>query len=201
MTETESPKPGKVVIVSGPSGAGKGTVLKRLLETCPLPLEISVSATTRRPRSGERDGVDYHFLKASEFHKLRSQGQFLECMEVFSSGDWYGTPGPPVAESVEKGNWVILEIDVAGAGEVLKKCPDAITIFIHPGSREELERRLRGRKTESADAIQRRLAIAATELKKASSYQHVLVNRNIDSTAEKLCDLLCKARESSCTTN
>ena len=105
---------GKLVILSGPSGAGKSTVVRELLATCPLPLELSVSATTRLPRAGERDGVDYHFLSREEFALRRERGEFLECKEVFGRGDWYGTLAAPVTAGLRAGKWVLLEIDVEG---------------------------------------------------------------------------------------
>ncbi|MDP7303023.1 MAG: guanylate kinase, partial [Pirellulaceae bacterium] len=123
---------GKLVIVSGPSGAGKTTVLGRLLEKSSLPLTLSVSATTRPPRPGEKDGVAYHFLADKEFQGRRAAGDFLECMEVFGSGYWYGTLAETVTTSLQDGKWVVLEIDVEGSATVLQKYTDAITIFLHP---------------------------------------------------------------------
>src|SRR5687767_7450301 len=111
MTKTE----GKLAIISGPSGAGKSTVVKQLLATCPLPLELSVSATTRDPRPGEQAGIDYHFLTREEFARRRAAGEFLECKEVFGRGDWYGTLHNVVTAGLAAGKWVILEIDVEGA--------------------------------------------------------------------------------------
>ena len=143
-----SPDSGKLVIISGPSGAGKSTVLKRLLDDCPLPLELSVSVTTRGPRPGEQDGVDYRFLSQEEFTRRRQQGQFLEWKEVFGRGDFYGTLNDTVTAGLNAGKWVVLEIDVEGAMMVLGQRGDAITVFLHPGSPQELEKRLRDRGTE-----------------------------------------------------
>ena len=123
-------------------GAGKTTLLKRLYSTCPLPLVASVSATTGRPRPGEVDGVDYHFLSREEFARRREAGEFLECCEVYGRGDWYGTLKSEVTPSLEAGKWVVLEIDVQGTLAVLEHYPDALTIFIQPASIDELERRL-----------------------------------------------------------
>ena len=148
---------GKLVIVSGPSGVGKSTLLARVLERCRVPLTMSVSATTRSPRPGEQDGVDYHFLAEDEFSKRRGRGEFLECFEVFGKGHWYGTLESEVVPTLESGEWVVLEIDVKGAMAVMERHPEAISIFIGPDSVEELERRLRGRETEDETAIQRRL--------------------------------------------
>ena len=116
---------GRLVIISGPSGAGKSTVLRKVLETCPLPLELSVSATTRQPRPGECDGVEYHFLTKEEFARRRASGEFLESKEVYGCGDWYGTLQGAVTAGLDAGKWVILEIDVEGALAVLERCPDA----------------------------------------------------------------------------
>ena len=110
---------GQLIILSGPSGAGKSTVLRRLIETCRLPLELSVSVTTRKPRVGEIEGRDYHFVTHEEFLQMREAGAFLECKEVFGRGDWYGTPADRVDAGINAGKWVILEIDVQGAMSVM----------------------------------------------------------------------------------
>ena len=185
---------GKLIIISGPSGVGKTTVLKQLFATCPLPLEPSVSATTRPQRPGEIDGQSYHFLDPDDFQRRREAGAFLECIEVFGRGHWYGTLREPVQTALLAGKWIVLEIDVEGADEVLKHYPDAITIFVHPGSREELERRLRGRGTETEDALARRLEVASRELDAADRYRHVVINQSIDQTVNDIC-LLLQAQE------
>jgi guanylate kinase len=140
-------KPGKLVVISGPSGVGKSTVVREVLQRLGPAIRLSVSATTRPPRPGERDGVDYYFLTDAEFRRRRDEGEFLECIEVFGRGHWYGTLWSEVRSSLSQGKWVILEIDVDGAGEVLRQFPEAVTIFIRPESVEELERRLRSRGT------------------------------------------------------
>ena len=145
-------------MVSGPSGAGKTSVMRRVYGTCNVPLVRSVSATTRPPRNGEIDGVDYHFVTNDEFQLRRKRGEFIECFEVFGQAYWYGTLRSEVASGLNAGKWVVLEIDVQGAAAVLRQFVDAITIFVRPSSREELERRLRGRGTESDQALRRRLA-------------------------------------------
>jgi guanylate kinase len=183
-------KPGKLVIISGPSGVGKTTVLKRLYDRCRLPLAPSVSATTRPMRPGEKEGVNYHFLTDQQFQRHRQQGDFLECVEVFGRGHWYGTLREPVSTGLSAGKWVVLEIDVEGAARVLKHHPEAITIFIHPGSIEELERRLRGRGTEIEAALQRRLEVAQRELDAAPTYQHIVTNQSVDQTVQDICQLL-----------
>jgi guanylate kinase len=185
--------PGKLVVFSGPSGAGKTTVLDRLFERVPVPLVRSVSATTRGPRRGEIDGVDYHFLTPEEFDRRRRNGEFLECFEVFGSGRWYGTLLEEVTPALDAGKWVVLEIDVKGALAVLEQFPEAITIFIGPGSLEELERRLRGRGTESEESIQRRLQQARDELAVADRYRHYVVNDDLDRAAEEIRNILIQA--------
>lgn len=185
----------KVVIISGPSGAGKSTVVERLLRACPVPLRLSVSATTRAPRPGEQDGVHYHFLAREEFQRRREQGEFLECKEVFGCGDWYGTLRSEVATGQAKGKWVLLEIDVQGARSVLEQIPDAVTIFLHPGSLEELERRLTLRGTESAQALARRLGVARAEMKCVRDYQHEVINDTVDRAVQEICNILQRCGE------
>lgn len=181
---------GRLVVVSGPSGAGKTTVMKRVFERCSLPLVQSVSATTRPPRPGERDGRDYHFLPSEEFALRKQGGEFLECFAVFGRGHWYGTLRSEVTTGLAAGKWVVLEIDVQGARAVAAQYPDAVTIFIRPGSAEELERRLRGRATESEEALQRRLEHARWELDQASGYHYVVINDNLDRAVEEIFQIL-----------
>ncbi|MEN6406691.1 MAG: guanylate kinase [Thermoguttaceae bacterium] len=181
---------GRVVVVSGPSGAGKTSVLQRVFELCRAPLRRSVSATTRPPRPGETDGVEYHFLSTEGFLARRKNGDFVECFEVFGQGYWYGTLWSEVTTGLEAGNWVVLEIDVHGAMEVLKRFPDAVTLFIRPGTRQELERRLRGRGTETEEAIRRRLDIADRELALADRYQYQVINDRFDQAVEDICRIL-----------
>jgi guanylate kinase len=185
-------KQGKLVIISGPSGAGKSTVLKRVLAECSQPLELSVSATTRRPRPGETDGLDYHFLSKEDFARRKENDEFLEWKEVFGRGDYYGTLQNTVAAGLAAGKWVVLEIDVEGAMMVLASHPDAITIFLHPGSDEELERRLRDRATETEDSIQRRLEVARREMACLKKYKHEVVNHTVDQAVEDICHILAR---------
>ena len=187
---------GQVVIISGPSGAGKSTVVDRLLAECPLPLVLSVSATTRAPRTGERDGVNYHFLSKDEFDRRRQEGEFLECKEVFGRGDWYGTLKSEVSSGLKQGNWVILEIDVEGTLSALEHHGDAITIFLHPGSTEELERRLRSRGTDSDESIERRLAVAARELTYIDRYAHEVINDDVSRAVSEICEILTQVEKS-----
>lgn len=187
------PESGKLVVISGPSGAGKTTVLKRVLGGCPLPLSLSVSATTRSPRPGEIDGKDYHFLSPEKFALRREAGEFLECFEVFSRGYWYGTLASEVTSSLKAGKWVVLEVDVQGAMAVLDQYPEAITIFIQLRSLEELEQRLRGRGTETEDKIARRLEVARRELELADRYRHRVINDELDQSVAEVCDILAAA--------
>ena len=186
---------GRLIIISGPSGAGKSTVVSQLLEQCPLPLQISVSATTRAPRAGEIDGQDYYFLSPERFAELREAGDFLECKEVFGLGCWYGTLREPVATGVNAGKWVILEIDVEGALEVMESDLNPITLFIHPGDMEELERRLRARNTESDAQIAARLATATTEFQSITRYQYPIINDQVDRAVDEICSILLQYRE------
>ncbi len=189
------PSRGKLVVLSGPSGAGKSTVVRRLLASCPLPLVLSVSATTRPALPGERDGREYHFLTDEEFARRRDCGDFLECFEVFSKGYWYGTLHREVVTSLEEGKWVLLEIDVEGAQVVLRQYPDATTIFLSPGTMEELERRLRGRGTEPEETICRRLEVARREMAFAETYRYQVVNDSVDRAVRDICDILMQSGE------
>lgn len=181
---------GNLVIISGPSGAGKSTVVRQLIERCQLPLVLSVSATTRAPRPGEQNGLHYHFMTPDEFHRRRLQGEFLEYKEVFGRGDWYGTLRAPVVSGLVSGKWVVLEIDVEGALSVLQQAPAAITIFLHPGSLAELERRLRARHTESEDSIRRRLDVARQELQSIPRYRYQVVNDLVSRAVDEICGIL-----------
>jgi guanylate kinase len=190
---------GQLVVISGPSGAGKSTVVRELLSRCPLPLVMSVSATTRLPRRGEVEGVDYHFLTAEQFVERRQAGDFLECKEY--AGNWYGTLQSEVTAGLAEGKWVVLEIDVEGTFAVLEKYPQALTIFVHSGSVEELERRLRLRNTESEDALARRLATARRELANKSRYRYEVINHDVAQAVRDVCDILQHhAKESPCST-
>jgi guanylate kinase len=185
---------GKLIIISGPSGAGKSSVVKRLIAESSLPLTLSVSATTRPPRLGEVDGREYYFLTPEDFSLRRERGDFLECKEVFGRGTWYGTLLESVSTGLKLGKWVILEIDVQGALAVLGEFPQAITIFVHPGSMIELENRLRHRATDSEEAIRRRLDVAAEEIALRHHYTHEIVNKTLDNTVGQLEQLLQQYR-------
>lgn len=192
MSEADS---GILVIVSGPSGVGKSTIVRELIQRCDLPLALSVSATTRPPRTGEVDGVDYHFLSHDEFARRRQAGDFLECCEVFGTGDWYGTPRNEVEGRLEHGKMVILEIDVQGALCVMQQRQDVISIFIQAASPEILADRLRGRGTEKDEVIQRRLERSQRELAAAHRYMYRVVNDDIHRAVQEICDILRTGRQ------
>ena len=170
---------GRLVVISGPSGVGKTTILRRLLDQLPQ-LIPSVSATTRPPRAGERDGVDYHFLTLEEFERRRAAGEFLECCRVYGRQHWYGTLVAEVAPRLAVGDWVVLEIDVEGTLSILERYPEAVTIFVEPSHPDQLTRRLQGRGTESPEAMARRLEVARRELLEAHRYRHRVVNDDVD---------------------
>lgn len=188
-------EPGKLIILSGPSGAGKSTVVRRLLESCPCPVALSVSATTRQPRPEEKDGIDYFFLTREDFERKRKNGEFLECFQVFGKEDWYGTLREAVTTSLSDGKWVLLEIDVQGAMAVVRKYHEVITIFLQPSSLEELERRLRGRGTENEETIKCRLDVARSELKSADKYMHQVINDTVDRAVDEICNILSQSGE------
>jgi guanylate kinase len=166
--------------------------LRQLLARYPEQLRLSVSATTRQPRPGERDGYDYYFLTPEEFSKRRQAGEFLESCEVFGRGHWYGTLLSEVTPSPGEQKWVILDIDVDGAEKVRGRFPDAPTIFLRPSSDAELERRLRARGTESEEAISRRLEVARRELARAEQYKYQVVNDTVERAVDQISGILQK---------
>jgi guanylate kinase len=177
---------GNLIVLSGPSGVGKSTILRRLLERHSDRLRLSISATTRSPRPGEVDGSDYYFLSTDEFAGRREAGEFLESCEVFGHGHWYGTLLSEVTTSRGDEKWVILDIDVEGAEKVRGRFPDVPSIFLRPSSDEELERRLRARGTESEAAIQRRLETARHELARADQYKFQVINDTVDRAVDDI---------------
>jgi guanylate kinase len=188
---------GRLVVVSGPSGAGKTSVMRRVYADCHVPLVRSVSATTRPPRPDETDGVDYHFLAKADFLSRRKRGEFVESFEVFGQTHWYGTLRSEVTTGLAAGKWVVLEIDVQGAAAVVKQFPDTITIFLRPSSVKELERRLLERRTESQEAMLHRLAAAEYELLQARCYQYQVINDDMDTAVRGICDILTNEWEKS----
>jgi guanylate kinase len=175
---------GPLVILSGPSGSGKSTVVERLLATSRLPVRRAVTVTTRPMREGERDGVDYHFWTREQFQEQRAAGAFLECAEVH--GNYYGTPRYEVEEYRAGGDGVILVIDVQGAEQVRRLCPDAVSVFLIAGSPELYEQRIRKRGTESEEAIATRLATARRELERQGEYEHVIVSDDLPRAVAEL---------------
>jgi guanylate kinase len=168
---------GHLYVVAAPSGAGKTSLLKALLARRPG-VSFSVSCTTRKPRPGEQDGRDYHFIERAEFERLVAAGEFIEHADVF--GNLYGTRRSVVEAALAGGRDLILEIDWQGARQVRERVPDAIHIFILPPSRAELEARLRKRGSDSDQAIARRLRESALEMSHWSDFDHVIVNRDFD---------------------
>lgn len=176
-------KRGILLVVSGPSGAGKGTLCRELLKRTPS-LQLSVSATTRPPRPGEKDGVHYFFVGRDDFLKMAGEGRFLEWAEVY--GHYYGTPGDFVLSSLEKGEDVLLEIDIQGALQVKEKIPEAVLVFVVPPSREELARRLFLRGSDAPCEIEKRLGCAASEVRLAVRYDYVVINDDLPRAVENI---------------
>jgi guanylate kinase len=179
---------GPLIIVSGPSGAGKSTVIARVLERRDLPLRLSVSATTRNPRDHEIDGVHYHFWTPEHFREQIAAGAFLEWAGVH--GRFYGTLRAEVKPYLEQGTGVVLDIDVQGAAQVREKCPECVTVFLRPSSMAVLEQRLRGRGTETEEAIQGRLLTAQSELARCAEYQYQVINDDLTTAVARLRDII-----------
>ena len=175
--------PGTLFIVTAPSGAGKTTLVSGLLERDPL-VRLSVSYTTRAPRTGEVNGQHYHFIDVPAFRALRDQGEFLEWAEVHSN--YYGTSKRWLEEQMRAGRDILLEIDWQGAQQVRKVFPKAVGVFILPPSVEELERRLRGRGTDSEDVIARRVLAARGEMRHVAEFDYVIINENLPTAIEDL---------------
>jgi guanylate kinase len=179
----------RVFVITGPSGVGKGTLIRGLMERLPG-LELSVSATTRAPRSGERDGVDYHFLTREEFDRRVAQGQFVEHADY--AGRSYGTLRSELEDRVRAGAPVVLEIEVQGARQVREALPEAVQVFIAPPSREALRERLTGRGTDDPEEVERRLQVAGEELAAQPEFGHVVVNDRLDDALERLAAIVSR---------
>lgn len=183
---------GRLYVFTGPSGAGKGTVLRQLLEEVPA-LYLSISATTREPRPGEVDGVHYFFISKEEFEDKIAENAFLE--HACYVGQYYGTLEGPVDAHLSEGIDVILEIEVQGAMQVHEKRPDAIMVFLAPPSLGELSARLHGRGTESEEKIQKRMAAARRELQYEDRFDHIVINDTVERAVAELRGLILSNRE------
>ena len=181
---------GLLVVVSGPSGAGKGTICQALLERTSL--AYSVSATTRKPRAGEVDGVNYHFLSVEAFEEMIKKDGLLEWAKVYDN--YYGTPLKKVEEKLAAGEDILLEIDTQGAMKVREKFPEGVYIFILPPSLAELERRIRGRDTETEEILKKRLDAAIDEIEEGRRYKYVVTNDEVDGAVESVCAILAAER-------
>ena len=181
------PSPGKLVILSGPSGCGKDTVLEEVLKKDPS-LKLSVSYTTRQPRGDESNGIHYHFITREEFLENLDEGKVLEYAEY--DGNFYGTPKEPVDRMLAHGETVILIIEVQGAARVCVLYPDALTIFLLPPSLEELEQRLRSRGTDGEEEIHTRLAIASEEMRRRDEYSHHVVNDDLSRAVNEVLEII-----------
>jgi len=175
---------GPLIVVSGPAGSGKSTLIERLVAEAGLPLRLSVSATTRKRRPAEVNGLHYHFWDRARFEKARDRGKFLEWAEVH--GKLYGTPRDEVEPYRKKGQGVILDIDVKGCAQVKELCPDAVSVFIRTSSPAEYEKRLRARGTESEEEIGRRLRAAEKELARANDYDFQIINDDLQAAFNEL---------------
>lgn len=184
---------GLLIVISGPSGVGKGTVINEFKNRPELKLVFSVSMTTREKRPGEEEGVNYYYVTKEEFERAQEAGELLESAEFV--GNWYGTPLKEVERLRDEGKNVLLEIDVQGCRQVKKKVPDALTIFIVPPNMEELEKRIRGRRTEAEEIIQERLAKAAREMEMTNEYKYVICNDDVKLAADIISVIISRHME------
>lgn len=178
---------GVLLVLSGPSGAGKGTICQKLREKR-NDLSYSVSATTRAPRKGEVDGKDYFFLTIDRFKEMIANDEMLEYAEIY--GNYYGTPRSYVMNILDQGKDVVLEIDPQGALQIKKRFPDAVFVFIVPPSLDELTKRIYKRGTDSEEVIKRRLSAATSELAYASKYDYIIVNDEVDKASKKVSNII-----------
>ena len=179
--------PKKLIIITGPSGVGKGTVVKSILKK-DTDIWLSISATTRKPRNGEEDGKDYYFLTTKKFKEMINNEMFLEWAEF--AGNYYGTPINKINEKIKYGSKVILEIEVEGACQVREKFPETIAIFLLPPNKQELEKRIRNRGTDNEESILQRLERADFEMSSSKDFDYVLKNYEIDKTADEILKII-----------
>ncbi|HZL47922.1 MAG TPA: guanylate kinase [Solirubrobacteraceae bacterium] len=187
----------RVFVITGPSGVGKGTLIRGLMERLPQ-LELSVSATTRAPRPGERDGVDYHFLTREEFERRAGAGEFVEHADY--AGRSYGTLHSELEQRVRAGAPVVLEIEVQGARQVRRSLPEAVQVFIAPPSLDALRTRLIGRGTDDPEEVERRLRVAAEELTAQPEFTHVVLNDRLQDALEQLTAVVADELDGGATT-
>ena len=183
---------GKLIVITGPSGVGKGTIVRSLTRKYPQ-LYLSISATTRKPRPGEVDGRDYYFLSRAEFESAIADGEFLEWAEY--AGNYYGTPKTKVQELIDSGKHVILEIELVGARIISEIFPDAVRIFLLPPSMVELETRLRGRGKDSKSAIEKRLLRAKEEIAASQEFKIRIVNQDLPTAIQEVAKVIFEDRE------
>ena len=184
-------KKGLLIVISGASGTGKGTVCKELLAR-ERGVAFSVSATSRAPRDGEQDGREYYFRTRAEFEAMIAEGAFLEYADVY--GNYYGTPLAPIEARRSAGEDILLEIDTQGALNVMERCPDGTFIFLLPPSLEELRRRITGRGTESEESLARRLAAARDEIRLGRRYRYAVLNDTVEDAAARIQTILAAER-------
>ncbi|HEX2239907.1 MAG TPA: guanylate kinase [Actinomycetota bacterium] len=183
---------GRLFVISGPSGAGKGTVVKEILRRKPG-LWLSISATTRPARPHERNGVEYHFISEQTFLGMRDRGEFFESAEVY--GHYYGTPRAPIEAALASGRDVLCELDIQGAKSMKRAKPDATLVFIEPPSLDELFLRLRGRGTEDPESMTQRLREAYDELKNKGLYDYIVVNDDLSTAVDEVVRILEQPKE------